>query len=122
MKKTVKFEAFGKDDYLSLDIEQMARMEQVTGDAITEISEKLAQGTFGIGKIIKVLPIALEDCREIKDIEKEISSSWENGYSILSLTIALLNAIGETGMFGNAEKLGKLKAHKAQASNQDIES
>lgn len=117
MKKTVEFKCFGKDDYLYLDIGLMAAMERATGKAIAEIPDLMVSGRFGVDLLLRTLPIALADCRQVDDIEKEMNNAVANGYSIQAMTQPLFKTISETGIFGKA--VGKPKAQeKAQEQSE----
>lgn len=119
MIKTVSFELFGnKEDYLTLNINDLMTIESITGLSIIEIFRNFTHGVYTLTSIYQILPVAYNECAKDKE-EKQtvanlIDSALENGASITDFGLPIMKAILETGIFGKSRNRKKLLKRRIQ--------
>ena len=117
MIKTVSFELFGnKEDYLTLNINDLMTIESITGLSIIEIFRNFTHGVYTLTSLYQILPVAYNECAKDKE-EKQtvanlIDSALENGASITDFGLPIMKAILETGIFGKKQEQKKTAQKK----------
>lgn len=112
MKKTVPFSIFGNETgYLSLNIKDLINIENTINKSIIEFCGELENGRYTLSDIIKCLPIAYKGCllesgekaMTQEECSKKMEIAFENGDSIMSVSIPLYLAVLGTGFFGKKQ-------------------
>ncbi len=119
MKKTIKFTGFGNDnDYLYFSLEDLIKLEKITGKTIIEIWDNSNNGKFGLTMIAQGLLIGLADCRKgltESEVLRELSKAAENGTPIVRFINPIFEALMASGIFGG-KKQAPQKATEVQES------
>jgi hypothetical protein len=108
MKNIVKFTGFGNDnDYLYFSLEDLIKLEKITGKTVIEIWDDSNNGKFGLTMIAQGLLIGLADCRKgltEGEVLRELAKAAENGTSIVKFITPIFLALTESGIFGGKKQ------------------
>lgn len=100
MKKTVPFEIFGANQYLSFNILDLAKLEQKTGKTIDQI---IATQDVGINFALLALPIAMNQHYHNETPEffaAKIEEHLESGGTFNDISVPLVRALLVSGILG----------------------
>ena len=119
MKNTVKFMGFGNDnDYLYFSLEDLIKLEKITGKTVIEIWDNSNNGKFGLTMIAQGLLIGLADCRKgltESEVLRELAKAAENGTSIVQFITPIFRALTESGIFGGKKQAPQATAEKKES-------
>lgn len=111
MKKSVKCEFFGDNQYMYFDIERLMQLEKMLNCSIFEIA---SQGRLSMSFVLNGCMVGMQQHFRMKPEEwsERLQEVFESGRTVVDIGSVILEAILSSGIFGKPEEPDEKKALK----------
>lgn len=112
MKKSVKCEIFGENQYIYFDIDRLMQLEKLIGCSVYEVA---SAGRISLSVVLNGFMVGMQQHYRMKADEwsKRMQKAFDKGYSLIDMSNPVFDALVASGIFGTPEEPEEAEGKKA---------
>ncbi|MBR4401025.1 MAG: hypothetical protein IKT09_04955 [Synergistes sp.] len=112
MRKSVKCEFFGENQYIYFDIDRLMQFEKLIGCSVFEVA---SAGRISLSVVLNGLMVGMQQHYRMKADEwgERMQKAFDAGYSLIDMGGPVFEAVVASGIFGKPETPEEIDEKKA---------